>query len=804
MTKRNSLAFAATTSAAFPAGVPPVAIVAPLAIDASNPDLAPQAGHLKVGGSNPAGVEINANSRHLTLGGKPWFPVVGEFHYTRYPRAEWEDELRKMKAGGINVVATYVIWIYHEEEKGKWDWSGDRDLRAFVETCRKVGIFCYPRLGPWVHAEVRNGGLPDWLLRECGGAARTDSEPYLGYVRTFFGQIARQLEGLLWKDGGPVIGTQIENELTNNPQHLLTLKNLARESGIDVPLYTVTGWMGVKFPENEVLPVFGGYPDAFWAKQSDGWARESRANYIFTHNRDDSTIGADLAEAGAGEVSLSRYPYGTVELGGGMQVSYRRRPVIEADDIAAITLSKLGSGSNMQGYYMYHGGANKVGRLSTLQESRATGYPNDMPVIDYDFQAPLGKLGQKRGTFDALRVLHLFLADFGGELAPMPSILPEKQPQSLDDRETLRWSVRSDGQRGFLFINNYQRIETLPAHEGVQFEVKLKGGTLKVPSEPTCIPAQSYMIWPFNMMLGGALLRYSTAQLLCRVGDTFVFFAPEGVAPEFEFDPQTVAEKSQARVADLRPGSLVTVKACDGADARILLLSEEQARQAYKVKFAGAERLFLTKATLFADGDDVRLRARDPGDLTAAVYPPLNDATKTNENFQHFSGVVPAEKISIEWEQVKTPEPAAPVRLDKDGVPLPPDDADFDRAGVWRVRIPKDALRSDRKAVLRVDYDGDVARAYLGDRLIDDDFYFGRAWEIGRHRFTPEELENGLALKILPLRKDAPIYIPADRRPQFNDRGEAVGIRSITVEPEYELDIAPPRAGAVDFHFPHR
>src|SRR5512136_2714648 len=63
-------------------------------------------GHLKLGGKNPQGVEINATSRYLTRGGRPWLPVMGEFHFSRYAAAQWEDELLKMKAGGIQVVAT--------------------------------------------------------------------------------------------------------------------------------------------------------------------------------------------------------------------------------------------------------------------------------------------------------------------------------------------------------------------------------------------------------------------------------------------------------------------------------------------------------------------------------------------------------------------------------------------------------------------------------------------------------------------------------------------------------------------------
>ncbi len=167
-----------------------------------------------------------------------------------------------------------------------------------------------------------------------------------------------------------------------------------------------------------------------------------------------------------------------------MQVSYTRRPVIAGDDIGALAMVKIGSGSNLPGYYMYHGGANPMGKLSTLTESKATHYPNDLPAINYDFQAPLGQYGQRRESYDALRVLHLFLHDFGATLATMPATLPAQLPENLDDSDTLRWSVRSDGTSGFIFINNYQRMESLPEKNDVQLQLKLKDETLTIPSKP--------------------------------------------------------------------------------------------------------------------------------------------------------------------------------------------------------------------------------------------------------------------------------------------------------------------------------
>ena len=82
-----------------------------------------------------------------------------------------------MKAGGLNIVSAYTIWIHHEEEEGVFDFSGCRDLGTFVRLCRKVGIYMFLRIGPWIHGEVRNGGFPDWLQDKSGEIdLRSDDE----------------------------------------------------------------------------------------------------------------------------------------------------------------------------------------------------------------------------------------------------------------------------------------------------------------------------------------------------------------------------------------------------------------------------------------------------------------------------------------------------------------------------------------------------------------------------------------------------------------------------------------------------
>lgn len=152
----------------------------------------------------------------ITRNGAPWFPLMGEFHYSRYPAEYWKESLYKMKAGGIDVVSTYVIWIHHEEIEGEYDFSGRRDLSRFVRTCAECGLKAMLRIGPWCHGEVRNGGFPDWLL-EKPFKARTNDEGYFAAVEKWYRAVFERVEGLFSGDpgpegGGPVIGVQIENE----------------------------------------------------------------------------------------------------------------------------------------------------------------------------------------------------------------------------------------------------------------------------------------------------------------------------------------------------------------------------------------------------------------------------------------------------------------------------------------------------------------------------------------------------------------------------------------------------------------
>ncbi len=106
------------------------------------------------------------NSECLTCNDRPILPIMGEFHFSRYPEGEWKTALKKMQQGGVDIVAAYVFWIHHEEAEGEWDFSGRRNLKAFLNCCQEAGMKVWLRIGPWAHGECRNGGFPDWLVKK--------------------------------------------------------------------------------------------------------------------------------------------------------------------------------------------------------------------------------------------------------------------------------------------------------------------------------------------------------------------------------------------------------------------------------------------------------------------------------------------------------------------------------------------------------------------------------------------------------------------------------------------------------------
>jgi beta-galactosidase len=793
-----------------------------LTVDASAPVSAPLEGYLKQGSSrSPQGTTIGINSRYLTRAGKPWLPVMGEFHYTRTPAAQWELELRKMKAAGVDVVASYIIWNHHEEQEGKFDWSGRRDLRRFVELCRKVGLDFVVRVGPWAHAEVRYGGVPDWVVDAM--PTRGDDPQYLGYVERFYAQIGQQLRGLLWKDGGPVIGVQIENEYNlrgpgQGAPHIANLKRLVLKAGLDVPLYTVTGWDGTVYPPGEVTPVFGGYIDEPWSTSTKELPPKETHAFRFD-TRVSGDLGAQTASHGVGtaDQEIEKTPFLGAEYGPGLPFMYRRRPVLSPDDVASMLPVQLGSGLNLLGYYMFHGGRNPEGR-TWLQESSAGGGYNDLPLINYDFQAPLGPDGQGRPVLARLRPFHWFLHDFGSQLATMTVRKPDLVPANPADLKTPRFAVRSQGKSGFVFMNNHVRQYAMAPQRGVRFSVKLPGETLVFPRKPVDVLEGDYFIWPFHLDLDGTDLRYATAQPMARIdagkdGIVYVFAAHKSIPVEFGFDAGAAASiapagaqgstRDGAYVVDaIAPGTAaaLTIRRPGARQVRIVVLSAAQAEQVSIEQVAGQRRLLMSAQQVVATGKALELRSAGQPHFRLGVFPALARplaGTRAGQDgiFQTFEADLPERRIAVSVTPVRDAREAPPVRI---GGParaaVEPAPESFKAAASWQIAVPRAQLKGLDDALLNLDFVGDVGRLYSGVHMLDDWYYSGYRWQFGLNGATAQAetaLDRPLTLSVMPLRADAPVYIPQEGRPDFGGKSQVAALRGVSVTPVYLLTLTP-------------
>ena len=629
--------------------------------------------HLNMGGKNPKGEEINVTSRYFTRNGKPWIGVMGEFHFSRYSRENWHRELAKMKAGGITIVSTYLFWIYHEEIEGKMDFGGDNDIRAFIEEFKDVGLDVVIRIGPWAHGECRNGGFPDWLLKK-DYKLRDNNEEYLAVVKKWYQSIYNEVKGLFYKDGGNIIAVQIENEFVDNAEHLAKLKEIAVECGFIAPIYTVTGWnsaSGAKIPVDEVVPVFGGYCEAPWENHMNRLSPSP--HYFFNRMRNDSAIGTDLiakTQSDGWQLPYERYPFATCELGGGIEVTHHRRPIIKPMDIYAVSLVKLGDGNNLVGYYMYHGGTNKIGELSTFNETKATGYPNDYPILSYDFQAPLSEYGEVREQYGLLNMLHMFVNDFGEEFAPMIAV-DSGNTVAADDTNSLRYGMRTNGKSGFAFVNHYQRLTKLADIENAV----ISAGNVEFP--PIDVKGEVSFFMPFNMKMGDSVLEYATAQPLCKYDDTYFFAEIPNIKAEYKFS------KGSANIVT--------------------------------VPFENAKYMRKLNGTVYIGGgcnlyeENGQIHSVEDGEYIC----------------QKWNG--------SEFETLKIGQSAKQSNVEITGVENAPFEPKYkeelciggERKLTWK-KINVDG----RYGFAKIDYVGDVAQIYADGELVADDYYYGKTWRV--------------------------------------------------------------------------
>ena len=789
--------------------------------------------HLDLGGSNAEGDSIAVNSFYIERGGRPYIPVIGEFHYARFPRQYWDEELKKIKAGGVSVVATYVFWILHEFKEGEFDWSGDLDLRYFVELCKQNGLDLIVRIGPFAHGEMRNGGLPDWLYGRPI-EVRSNDPAYLYYVNRLYREIGTQLRGLLFKEGGPVIGLQIENEYQHSAapwaftyegaprentvarrdvditkigvgvnefgnefaglgrDHMKTLKQLALDAGLETPLYTATGWGYATIIEKGSIPVMAGYAYPFWVDSN-----RPSPFYLYKdirQNPDYSPVSYDV----------TLYPSLAAELGTGISVTYSRRPRVPGESFLPMMVRTIGSGSNGLGFYMYHGGNTP---------SRGNFFMNEgfgLASKSYDYQSPIGEFGQLSKGYYPLRLINYFLQSYGGLLAPMYPVLPATNEQiKAETTDILRYALRSDGSGGFLFMHNFQDRISLPDQEQISIGIKTKSGQLRFPVQGSfTLKSGASAIFPFNLSFDGVELMQATLQPFMRFelgGRTYhAFVAPEGILPQLLLKGSPKLSGSGFAKARLGANTLITFRENEICELRLrdvsfLILPYEKALHTYLYNEnsgslcdassgslpnensgslyneSSGSRLIISNALVLSGPEGLELLSQKENNLEVLVYPACDKLVAARGETNKAKS--PLKSMSAWTISLPAVEPELEL--------IRADDRHF------VLRAPQLQLDEISDVYLRFDYRGDRALCMMKGELRSDNLYTSGPWTLGLKRYQAELNENEMYFYFIPMQKEAPYLRWLDREvlPDFGEGKEFLEIKEPEIISEYKLKI---------------
>jgi len=657
-------------------------------------------------GVNPSGAELSVNSRYFLKENKPWFPLMGEFHFIRYPEQFWEEEIVKMKSAGLDIVATYIFWNAHENPQGVWTWEGIRDLRKFVELCQKHEMYVWLRIGPWSHGEQLNGGHPEWINKMRG--KRSNWPGYLTEAQKLFNQIGQQVNGLFYKDGGPIIGVQLENEYAKGDiNHIATLKTMALLARIDPVYFSITANTVFHDKKFEAIPLQGGYPYRGWEKGG------GTATKDFLYGNDQWIMTDALGQI---YYDFTKYPKGMCEQGCGSQMTYRNRFVVEPHVVEAHLQNQIGRGMNLIGYYMFQGGT----QLPGLKEP---GHPES-----YDFQAPLSEFGEIRPSYKYLKVIHNFIDDFGEELAPMSVVEPANPVRNELNTEQLRYVARANGNSGFLFLNNTQVRIPMP-DKTFKMKLNLPDETIEFPREPITLEGERIATLPFNLNVNGTILKYATAQPICRInknGEQFLFLAEvDGMEVELAFEKSTVQsvlakgwqKESDSDLIFLTPklGGEIEIFATNGEKSTIVLLTREEAENCWRTNINGQESVVITNADLLDWGDNLEFRQFDNSEFNFRIFPEP-ELKMNQEKYETFkNGVFTSYKLKL---------PSIKIKLNI-----------LQSAQKAEVELPEKLPENLSDIFIEIKYLGGSADAFFNEKKVTDNLFNAEVWRLGTNRY---------------------------------------------------------------------
>ena len=739
-------------------------------------------------GTSPDGVTFTADRTVILKDGKP-FPVVsGEFHPQRYPPEFWEEAILEMKAGGLNVIAGYWFWGMLEPRIGQFDFTGPNNIRRFMELCKKHDMPVFVRIGPFVNAEFLHGGLPPWLFgmpyRE-----RSNDPGYLKRVEIYYNELGRQLDGMMWDQGGPIYMVQVENELSHAPiqwyttyrhgaaeehkgpedgdelwKHYRTLQDLARNAGFNVPFYTITAW---------------GPPSLRRKYQKDGSFMFAYGGYMYLgrpregENSGLTTLNADARVA-------SPYPTAFIELGAAgspHRVPYVAIPPPESAESTGMW--SIGpNDSIMCGWYMYHGGTNPRIPEWGLAAKR------DEFGISYDYNAPLSEYGYERPAYYLLRRFHQTLLNYADRFCYGEIFTQDPRVRPNDD--LLRASIRmGDTDGGMLFLLHYGNQVPLSDRKA-GFSIHSASGEIQLPRDGHLeLTNGDFAILPFNWDLGNDIkLISSTAQPSGHVvhGDDTVMFCstirdqpaelvfelPEGAELSTNGEREVDGGQTVVRIEPAMD-ALVTVEK-DGVRTIFAILPVEAIYRSVEDVINGRKTYLITNEDIVVSGDSVRLAGKGNNHFSLHSYPPVDwkghGVGREVGLFGKIEATVPEVKPDIRVERIN----------DKKTV----------------VQLPESEFNGLNDIYANIDFEGLVCRIFdletgmpVGDQLYAEEL----DWNVGLKRFRETLAGNGILFYANPADSESRSQLSRDGMTLEEQRAltgdsKITGIRFV---PEYRL-----------------
>ena len=327
--------------------------------------------------------------------GQPFRYISGSLHYFRVPPTSWKDRLEKAKALGVNTIQTYIPWNYHEIEENLYHFNGDRDLLQFIQMVEFEGLLLILRPGPYIDAEWESGGLPWWLAnKDC--KMRTSDPLFMSYVKRWFDFLFPILKSKLYKNGGPIISFQVENEYGNyfecDKEYLSMLKSIyVQHFGEDVVLFTTDGYTD-DYMECGTLPgqIYSTIDFGTEIAPKDAFAQQRK----YQSN---------------GPLVNSEFYTGWLDYWGG---AHQRR---DAEKIANQLKEILAMNASVN-FYMLHGGTN-LGFMNGADIDE-NGLRQVSPT-SYDYDAPISESGDTTWKYFKMREVIQQFVEY--PLPPVPS-----------------------------------------------------------------------------------------------------------------------------------------------------------------------------------------------------------------------------------------------------------------------------------------------------------------------------------------------------------------------------------------------